>query len=917
MALRPDASDVSKPVARRAIPARPGRVILGFLDRIEDASLAGWAVDPMATDRALTMRVIVDGQIADVIKCDVNRPDTAPLNLPSTRVGFEYAIPSRFQDGLRHVLSFATLDGDSIHLPGRGGLVLPELHFCLTRRVHIEGVLDGLVDGMVQGWAVRVDERTNVKTGGVRVLISTKGQPLAELPANEFRADVAEALGADPACGFSYALPPELRNGKSIVLDFHAMPDRVLLRGSPLEIAIPADAERTRLSNLIDRADELFRYAYHLRRELKAAMPAERLTLGSYPSWVRQSRPLAVERAAVRYGALTEAPLVSVLCPVYRPNQGEFLAAVDSVRAQTYRNWELILVDDASRDEALSETLERLARVDERIKVVVLAKNAGIAAATNRALAEAAGPLVAFFDHDDVLEPFALDIMLRAQAATGARLLYSDEDKIDRNGQVSEPNFKPDFNYRFLLDLNYICHLVMAETALVREVGGLDPRFDGAQDHDLLLRLSERLLAHEIHHVPEILYHWRITQQSTAGGAAAKPRAALAGEVAVAEHLKRRNLPAKVERRGGLTCYQTQFKLDDDPGVSILIPFRNHIDLTRQCVEAIRYYSEGMTIEILLLDNWSQGAEAEAFCTEQGNYPDTKVLRIAEPFNYSLINNRGVAAASHPFLLFMNNDVIVNDQTWLRTMLNEALADAQVGAVGAKLLYPNGTVQHAGVVLGVGGIADHAFRGLPGTAPGYIAHAIAAREVAAVTAACMLVRRSAFTAAGGFDEAELGVAFNDVDLCIKIREAGYRIIYTPDVVCEHRESMSRGDDLDEDKLSRFMRENEAMRLRWEHLLPVDPFYNRHFTRDGGLYRDLRRVDPKDERKINPPIPQPHPIAPVRAARPTARITPQAPTTEPRNGAAKADTKKPDSKAVKPAKSAPGAKPRPRPSPGAD
>ncbi|MDD2877847.1 MAG: glycosyltransferase family 2 protein [Acidiphilium sp.] len=884
MAKRPSANGVGNGAARGPAPAQPGRIVLGFLDRIEDASLAGWAIDPITPDQSLTMRVIVDGQIADVINCDVNRPDTAPLNLPSTRVGFEYVIPLRFQDGLRHVLSFATLDGDPIHLPGRGGIVLPELHFCLTRRMHVEGVLDGLVDGMIQGWVVRIDERTNTKMGGVRVLISTKGQPLAEMTADEFRADVAAALGADPACGFSYALPPELRHGKSIMLDFHAMPERILLRGSPLEIAIPAEAERTRIGNLIERADELFRYAYHLRRELKAAMPAERLTLSGYATWVRQSQSLVVQRAAARYGTIEGSPLISVLCPVYRPHQGEFLAAVDSVRAQTYQNWELILVDDASRDDALTETLQRFAGIDSRIRVFSLPKNGGIAEATNHALAAAQGSFVAFFDHDDTLEPFALDVMLRAQAATGAKLLYSDEDKIDRNGRVSEPNFKPDFNYRFLLDLNYICHLVMADTSLVRDANGLDSRFDGAQDHELLLRLAERLLPHEIHHVPEILYHWRITTRSTAGGAAAKPRAALAGEVAVAEHLKRRNLPAKVARRGALTCYRTHFQFDDNPGVSILIPFRNHIDLTRQCVQAIRATTKEMNVEILLLDNWSQGADAEAFSTDQGNEPNTKVLRIAEPFNYSLINNRGVAAAAHPFVLFMNNDVIVSDPHWLRTMLNEALADPQVGAVGAKLLYPNGTVQHAGVVLGVGGVADHEFRGLPGAAPGYIAHAIAAREVTAVTAACMLVRRSAFEAAGGFDEVEFGVAFNDVDLCIKIREAGYRIIFNPDAVCEHRESMSRGDDLDEDKLSRFMRENEAMRSRWEQILPYDPFYNRHFSREGGLYRDLRCIDPKDEQRIARPVPQSHPIAPIHPPRAPARA-PARPTAKPRNGQA--------------------------------
>lgn len=880
MAKRPDTNGVDR-TKRSDLPlVRPGRVILGYLDRIEDASLVGWAVDSLVPDRTLTMRVLIDGQIAEVISCDVNRPDTAPLNLPTTRVGFDYMIPLRFQDGLRHVLSFATLDGDPISLPTRGGLVLPELHFCLKTRIHIEGVLDGLVDGMIQGWVVRVDERTNTKMGGVRVLISTKGQPVTELTADAFRADVAEAIGADPSCGFSYALPPELRTGKSVVLDFHAMPERILLRGSPLEIAIPAEAERARLTNLIERADELFRYAYHLRRELEAALPSERLSLQEYSSWARQNQPLVEARAAARYGSLNTDDLVSVLCTVYRPDHAEFLAAVDSVRRQTYENWELILIDDASRDDALTEILERLSTIDKRIKVITLSKNGGIANATNRGINEAGGKFVAFFDHDDLLEPFALDVMLRAQSTTGAKLLYSDEDKIDRHGRFSEPNFKPDFNYRLLLDQNYICHFVMVEAQTLKSVGGLDGRFDGAQDHELLLRFAEKLFPHEIHHVSEILYHWRITPKSTAGSGSAKPRAALAGEVAVSEHLKRRNLPAVVERRGGMTCYRTRFLLEDDPGISILIPFRNHIDLTRQCVEAIRACSAGMKIEILLLDNWSQGEEAESFCTEQGNEPDTRVLRIAEPFNYSLINNRGVAASAYPFMLFMNNDVIVNDQQWLRTMLNEALADPQVGAVGAKLVYPNGTVQHGGVVLGVGGIAEHAFRGVAGDGPGYLARAITAAEVSAVTAACMLVRRSAFEAVGGFDDAELSVAFNDVDLCIKMRNAGFRIIYAPDVVCEHRESMSRGDDFAEDKLSRFMRENEAMRTRWNDILPFDPFYNRHFAREGGLYRDLRRIDPKDEVRVEPMPIQMHPIAPVRASTRAIKVKQPTPTKAP-------------------------------------
>ena len=845
-------------------PRPTTRPILGFLDRIEDAEIAGWAFDPIDPATPLAMRVMIDGAIADVLTCDLNRPDVSALNLPSTKVGFEYAIPGKFQDGMRHVLSLAGIDGAPIHLPGRGGIMMPELHFCLTRQLRIEGVLDGLVDGLIQGWVLTVDQRNNAKLGGARVLVSAQGQPIAEIVADQFRGDVAEALGCDPACGFSFVLPQALRLGRRVKLDFHVIPERVQLRGAPIEITVPTAQERSQIAAMIERTDEMFRFAYNLRRDLKAALPADRFSLADYRSWAAQNDPLILPRSTIRYGVRLDEPRVSVLCPVYRPVLAEFLAAIDSVLAQTYANWELILVDDASRDDALSITLAELTKLDPRIKLITQPKNSGIAAATNAALAAASGEFVAFFDHDDLLAPCALEVMMRAQAATGARLLYSDEDKVDSHGRMSEPNFKPDFNYRFLLDLNYICHLVVAETALVRAAGGLDPRFDGAQDHDLLLRLTEHLRADEVHHVAEILYHWRLTAQSTAGGASAKPRAALAGEVAVAEHLKRRRLSVKVGRRGALTCYRTQFTNTADPGVSILIPYRNHITLTRQCVEAIRKYTTGVKYEIILLDNWSDGSDAEKFAVEQGNLPNTRVLRIAEPFNYSAINNQGVAAAQYPYLLFLNNDVFVDDTAWLRTLLNEMLVDPSAGAIGAKLLYPNGTVQHAGVVLGVGGVADHAFRGLGGTEPGYIAHAMTTREVAAVTAACMLVRRDAFEQVGGFDIEALGIAFNDVDLCLKLRQAGYRILFTPDVVCEHRESMSRGDDLNEEKLARFMLENEVMRVRWGDVLPIDPFYNRHFAREGGVYRDLRIIEPAQETAWQPIAQAAGLIAPVAA-----------------------------------------------------
>jgi GT2 family glycosyltransferase len=364
----------------------------------------------------------------------------------------------------------------------------------------------------------------------------------------------------------------------------------------------------------------------------------------------------------------------------------------------------------------------------------------------------------------------------------------------------------------------------------------------------VLLRVSEALTPEEIHHVPEVLYHWRKSVSSTASaGSGAKPKAAGAGVAAVAAHLQRRGLAAEVASRGGLTCYQVSWQVPPAVkkavGVSILIPFRDHTEMTLECVEAIRRYTRDVPYEILLLDNWSTGLEAEAFTTAQANIEGTKVIRITEPFNYSRINNVGVKAAKYPFLLFINNDVFVKDTAWLRRMLDEALVDQTVGAVGAKLLYPDGAVQHAGVVLGVGGVADHAFRGIPGDAPGYMMHAMAAQEISAVTGACMLVRKEAFEASCGFDEQELTVAFNDVDLCVKLTKANWKIVYMPDTTAEHRESISRGDDLDDRKIARFMFENEVMRQRYGAVLLTDPYYNRHFSREGGVYRELRLLAP--------------------------------------------------------------------------
>ncbi len=826
------------------------RRLLCFLDRIDNAGVGGWALDFDLPAESLTMRVLVDEVIVDVVACELHRDDARLVSLQNSRIGFNYDIPERYHDGMRHMLRFATLDGVDMPMSSRSGAAMAGVNFCLAKPVRIDAVVDGMVDGVIQGWALRVDERAGTKLGGLKILVTYEGQPVAELLADQYRADVAEVLGCEAACGFTFAPPPEMRRRERVSFRFFVLPSRQELQSSPLEILYPEETARERIEGLIKRADELFAFAYHLRRDLKAALPQDRYLLGDYTRWAADSLPLALPRARARYGEVKGTPLVSVVCPVYRPEIGAFLAAVDSVRGQSYPHWELLLVDDASGDAALSKAMQALAAKDVRIRLLPQKKNGGIARATNAGIKAAGGAFVAFFDHDDLLEPGALEIMLRAQAATGAKLLYSDEDKVERGGGLCEPHFKPDFNYRFLLDVNYICHFVLLDAAVLRKVGGLDAALDGAQDHDLLLRLCEILRPEEIHHVAEVLYHWRKSGGSTAAaGSGAKPKAAVAGAAAVAAHLARRGLPARVEGRGGLTCYRTGWEISaaqrKKAGVSILIPFRDHVEMTLECVTAIRRHTKGVPFEIILLDNWSTSPEAEKFAAEQANLPQTKVLRIAEPFNYSRINNIGARAAVHGFLLLLNNDVFVSDDTWLQVMLDECLADAQVGAVGAKLLYPGGAVQHAGVVLGVGGVADHAFRGIPGDAPGYVMHAMAAQEISAVTGACMLVRREAFEAVGGLDERDLTIAFNDIDLCVKLTQGGWKIIFMPDAVAEHRESMSRGDDLDPVKIARFMYENEVMRQRYPAQLPFDPYYSRHFSREGGVYRELRVLRPED------------------------------------------------------------------------
>ncbi len=570
-------------------------------------------------------------------------------------------------------------------------------------------------------------------------------------------------------------------------------------------------------------------------------MPVSDATIGNYDNWARRYLARLRARIAGAPPLLDEPPLVSIIMPTYKTNLAHLTAAIESVQAQTYAHWELIIVDDGSAQRALTACLQNYEAKDKRITCIFKKNNCGISAATNIALRKAQGDYVVLFDHDDLLVEVALDAMVREAIRTGAKVIYSDEDKIDAFGVLSDPNFKPDWNYRLLLGINYICHLLMIERIFLRSTGLLRSEYDGAQDHDLLLRLSEKVSPEQIVHLPEVLYHWRKSISSTAASGEAKPYAVEAGRRAVADHLARcgeRFRKSVVTPLNGTTTYSIAWNMSEQPSVTIIVPFKDQISTTRRCLKVLLANTVWDNWRVVLVDNGSATSEAEEFCQEAAKDEHVIIRRIDEPFNYSRLNN--VAARENPadYYVFLNNDVFLEQPSWLRVMVDEVLANPKIGIVGTKLLYPNGTVQHAGVVLGVGGIADHAFRGIPADHPGYLYRAKCAQRYSAVTAACMLCRADVFMQVGGFDEQELTVAFNDIDLCLKAGAKGWQVVWTPMVIAEHHESLSRGDDYSREKTPRFFYENHVMLERWHSVIAADPFYNKNFSLHHGIFRDL-------------------------------------------------------------------------------
>lgn len=515
-------------------------------------------------------------------------------------------------------------------------------------------------------------------------------------------------------------------------------------------------------------------------------------------------------------------PVISIVMPVYNVAEEYLVKAIASVKQQTYGRWELCLCDDASTMPYIRPLLEKYASEDSRIRVVYRSKNGGIVKASNDALKAAQGAYVGLLDNDDELTPDALYEVVKALQEKKYDLLYSDEDKLDLEGKRCEPFFKPDWSPDLLLSINYVSHFGVYRRKILNEIGGFREGFDGSQDYDLVLRFTEK--TQDIRHIPKILYHWRKIPGSTAVDIQFKPYAMESAKKALRDALKRRRIEGEVTDGLWLGSYRVKRQPQSRPLVSIIIPFKDKKDVLETCINSILKKTTYQNYEILLVDNQSQMLETQEYVKSVANGRHIKLLQYDKPFNYAAINNFAAKKANGEVLVLLNNDTEVISPDWIEAMLEHAERE-EVGAVGAKLLYPNNTLQHAGVLVGVGGIANHAFSRHNNLDHGYFGQVDVIKNYSAVTAACVMVRKEVYEELGGLDEQNLAVAFNDVDFCLRLRQKGYLVIYTPYATLYHHESLSRGYDVN-------MKEVQYMQNKYGDLIRKgDPYYNPNLTRE--------------------------------------------------------------------------------------
>ena len=546
-----------------------------------------------------------------------------------------------------------------------------------------------------------------------------------------------------------------------------------------------------------------------------------------YKEWYENHKVSQEELEKQKKKVFVYAPKISILVPVYNTPQVFLKQMLQSVRKQTYANWELCIANANPDNEKVKQILEICMKKDDRIKVVNVPENEGIAQNTNRALDIATGEFIGLLDHDDLLEENALyEIVSCLNEKKETDVLYTDEDKVTTNlDEYFSPNFKPDFNLDMLRANNYICHFFVAKKKLIEKVGGFRAEYNGAQDYDLILRCTEQ--AQNVAHIAKILYHWRVHKESTADNPLSKMYAYEAGKKAIEAHLARCHTDGEVLQTDNLGFYRVKYPVKGKPLVSILIPNKDQVDTLDKCLRSIEERTDYDNYEIIIIENNSTEQKTFDYYNQICN-DKIRVVYWKKEFNYSAINNFGVDQAKGEYLLLLNNDMEVISRDWMSELLGHCQRP-EVGAVGARLYYPDDTVQHAGIIIGIGGVAGSVFVGMKRGYTGYMHRAAIQQDLSAVTAACMMIKRSVFEEAGRLEE-QLKVAFNDVDLCLKIRKNGYLIVYDPYVELYHYESKTRGAEDTKEKVRRFQSEIEYMRCHWIDILKNgDPAYNPNLT----------------------------------------------------------------------------------------
>ena len=639
--------------------------------------------------------------------------------------------------------------------------------------------------------------------------------------------DVIPELSSDAKCGFEIYVPD--KGGSKLTLELSADGRESTYVAALDKIRHGENGQDT--ANIFQKTLRYWKN-YGLKNTIKKVCQklSGQRDYGNYEDFLKKYGVKEEELARQRQEVFENGPCFSIAVPLYQTKEKYLREMIESVQAQTYTNWELCLADGSGREHSLQPVVGEYIAKDKRIKYCLLDSNEGIAGNTNEALKMADGDFVVLTDHDDLLSPEALYQCAKAvQKEPQTDVIYSDEDKVDMSGKkFFEPHFKSDYNIDLLCTMNYICHLFVVRKDVMERAGLFESCYDGAQDHDFILRCTEK--AEHIVHIPKVLYHWRCHAQSTSENPESKLYAFENGCKAVKAHYDRIGIPAEVEQGPFYGMYRTHYLWKEQPLVSILIPNKDHVTDLKKCMDSIEEKSTYRNFEFIIVENNSTEEETFAYYKEIEKRDNVRVLYYKEDFNYSRINNFGAKEANGEYVLLLNNDTEMIEPDSIKEMLDVCMRP-DVGIVGAKLIFEDNTIQHAGVIIGFGGVAGHAFIGQDRDDNGYFSRIISVQDLSAVTAACLMVRRSVFDEVEGLNE-ELKVAFNDIDFCLKVRKAGYLVVYNPYAQFYHYESKSRGQEDSADKVARFQQEIGLFGERWGELLEHgDPYYNPNLTLD--------------------------------------------------------------------------------------